>query len=193
MTASTNALLALINNILDLATIDAGAMTLDLGPVDIRATMEAATEGIQDRLVSRNLTLDIRAAADIGSFEADGRRVRQVLFNLLSNAAGFSSPGGTITLSAERTAEAVVFSVRDHGAGIPAQVQDKVFEWFESHSNGSDHRGSGLGLSLVRSFVALHGGIVTLNSAVGRGTVVTCTFPLKRDSGTEPGAARSAA
>ncbi|HWM80803.1 MAG TPA: PAS-domain containing protein [Pseudolabrys sp.] len=193
MTASTNALLALINNILDLATIDAGAMTLNLGPVDIRATMEAAAEGIQDRLVSQNLRLDIRAAADIGSFEADSRRVRQVLFNLLSNAAGFSSPGGTITLSAERGDEAVVFTVRDHGAGIPAQVQDKVFEWFESHSNGSDHRGSGLGLSLVRSFVALHGGSVTLNSAVGSGTVVTCTFPLARGSGTDSGAARSAA
>jgi signal transduction histidine kinase len=193
MTASTNALLALINNILDLATIDAGAMTLNLGPVDVRTTMEAAAEGIQDRLVSHNLTLDIRAAADIGSFEADGRRVRQVLFNLLSNAAGFSPPGSTITLSAERTAEAVLFSVRDHGAGIPAEAQDKVFEWFESHPNGSDHRGSGLGLSLVRSFVALHGGTVTLNSAVGSGTVVTCMFPLTRDSGTDRDATRDAA
>ena len=193
MTASTNALLALINNILDLASIDAGAMTLDLGPVDVRATMEAAAEGIQDRLVGRNLKLDIRAAADIGSFEADGRRVRQVLFNLLSNAAGFSPPGDTITLTAERKAGAVVFSVSDHGAGIPPEVQDKVFEWFESHSNGSDHRGSGLGLSLVRSFVALHGGSVTLKSAPGHGTVVTCTFPLVRDGGSDRRAARRAA
>jgi signal transduction histidine kinase len=145
--------------------------------VDIRAAMEAAAEGIQDRLVGRGLTLDIRAAADLGSFEADERRLRQILFNLLSNAAGFSPQGGAITLSAERRDGAVVFAVADHGAGIPAEVQDKVFDWFESHPLGSDHRGSGLGLSLVRSFVALHGGTVALNSAVGRGTVVTCTFP----------------
>ena len=98
ITTSTNALLALINNILDLATIDAGAMTLNLGDVDIRASMEAAAEGVQDRLVKDNLTLDIRAAADIGSFTADERRLRQILFNLLSNAVGFSPPGETVTL-----------------------------------------------------------------------------------------------
>ena len=95
---STNALLAIINDILDLATIDAGAMKLNLGPVDIRRTMSAAAEGIRDRLVKDNITLDIRAAADIGSFAADERRVRQVLFNLLANAVGFSPPGATITL-----------------------------------------------------------------------------------------------
>ena len=90
ITASTNALLALINNILDLATIDAGAMTLNLGDVDIRASMEAAAEGVQDRLVKNRITLDIRAPANIGSFTADERRLRQILFNLLSNAVGFS-------------------------------------------------------------------------------------------------------
>ncbi len=92
ITASTNALLALINNILDLATIDAGAMTLNLGEVDIRASMEAAAEGVQDRLVKNRITLDIRSPANIGSFIADERRLRQILFNLLSNAVGFS-PG----------------------------------------------------------------------------------------------------
>ena len=100
ITTSTNALLAIINNILDLATIDAGAMTLNLGEVDIRASMEAAAEGVQDRLVKDNLTLDIRAAAGIGHFTADERRLRQILFNLLSNAVGFSPPGGTVTLAA---------------------------------------------------------------------------------------------
>jgi signal transduction histidine kinase len=71
-----------------------------------------------------------------------------------------------------------VFSVTDHGPGIPAEVKDKVFDWFETHSLGSHHRGAGLGLSLVRSFVELHGGTVTLDSSVGRGTTVTCIFPL---------------
>ena len=85
--------------------------------------MEAAAEGVQDRLVKDNLTLDIRAAAGIGSFTADERRLRQILFNLLSNAVGFSPPGGTVTLAAERTPDAVVFSVTDHGPGIPPEAQ----------------------------------------------------------------------
>jgi len=104
--------------------------------------------------------------------------VRQSLFNLLANAVGFSPPGETVTFAAQRLKDAVVLSVTDRGPGIPADVQDKVFDWFETHSLGSRHRGTGLGLSLVRSFVELHGGSVTLESAVGRGTTVTCIFPL---------------
>lgn len=176
--ASTNALMAIINNILDLATIDAGAMTLNLGVVDIRETMEAAAEGVQDRLVKDGIRLDIRAAPDIGNFTADARRVRQILFNLLANAVGFSPPGETVTLTAERRPDAVVFAVTDRGPGIPVEMKDRVFDWFETHSLGSQHRGTGLGLSLVRSFVELHGGSVRLDSAVGAGTTVTCIFPL---------------
>jgi signal transduction histidine kinase len=178
LTTSTNALLAIINNILDLASIDAGAMTLNLGPVDIRATMHNAAEGVQDRLVQRGISLNIRVASDIGSFVADEYRVRQTLFNLLANAIGFSPDGGTVNLAAQRLKDAVVFSVTDHGPGIPADVKDKVFDRFETHSLGSRHRGTGLGLSLVRSFMELHGGTVTLDSAVGSGTTVTCVFPL---------------
>jgi signal transduction histidine kinase len=178
ITTSTNALLAIINNILDLATIDAGAMTLNLGPVDIRAAMDAAAEGVQDRLVQSGISLQIRAASDIGGFVADERRLRQTLYNLLANAIGFSPDGETVTLSAQRLKDAVVFSVTDHGPGIPADVKDRVWDWFETHSLGSRHRGTGLGLSLVRSFVELHGGTVTLDSAVGSGTTVTCVFPL---------------
>jgi signal transduction histidine kinase len=177
ITASTNALLAIINNILDLATIDAGAMTLNLGDVDIRASMDAAAEGVQDRLVKNNITLSIRAATGIGSFTADERRLRQVLFNLLSNAVGFSPAGETVTLTAERMPDAVVFSVSDHGPGIPAEATDKIFDWFESDPRGSQHRGPGLGLALVRSFVELHGGSVSVASALGHGTTVTCIFP----------------
>jgi len=177
ITASTNALLALINNILDLATIDAGAMTLNLGEVDIQASMQAAAEGVQDRLVKNRIRLDIRAPANIGSLTADERRLRQILFNLLSNAVGFSPPGETVTLLAERRPDAVFFRVTDHGPGIPPEAMDKVFDWFETDSMGSQHRGPGLGLSLVRSFVELHGGSVTIDSAPGRGTIVTCAFP----------------
>jgi signal transduction histidine kinase/cell division protein FtsB len=181
ITISTNALLALINNILDLATIDAGAMTLNLARVDIRASMAAAAEGVQDRLAKDNLTLDIRAAPDIGSFVADERRLRQILFNLLSNAVGFSPPGQTVTLAAERRPGAVVFSITDHGPGIPPEARERVFDLFETDSRGSRHRGSGLGLSLVRSFVQLHGGTVTIDSAEGGGTTVTCVFPTEQE------------
>ena len=178
ITASTNALLALINNILDLATIDAGAMTLNLGDVDIRTSMEAAAEGVQDRLVKNSISLDIRAPANIGSFVADERRLRQILFNLLSNAVGFSPAEETVTLAAERRPDAVYFKVSDRGPGIPPEAMDKVFDWFETDSMGSQHRGPGLGLSLVRSFVELHGGTVTIDSVSGKGTTVTCTFPV---------------
>jgi signal transduction histidine kinase len=177
ITVSTNTLLALINNILDLATIDAGRMQLNLGSVDIRETMAAAAEGVQDRLVSAGLVLDMRASDDIGTFIADERRVRQILFNLLANAVSFSPAGGTITLLAERRDYALVFAVTDHGPGIPPEVLEKVFDWFETHSLGAHHRGPGIGLSLVRSFVELHGGTVNIASAVGEGTTVTCTFP----------------
>jgi signal transduction histidine kinase len=178
ITTSTNALLALINNILDLATIDAGAMALTLSDVDIRASMDAAAEGLLDRLVKSNLKLDIRAVSGIGSFTADERRLRQILFNLLSNAVGFSPAGETVTFSAERRPDAVVFTVTDRGPGIPPDSKEKVFDWFETDSMGSQHRGTGLGLSLVRSFIELHGGTVTIDSTLGQGTTVTCVFPV---------------
>jgi signal transduction histidine kinase len=177
ITVSSNTLLALINNILDLATIDAGRMQLNLEAVDIREAMRAAAEGVQDRLVSAGLTLDIRAAPGIGSFVADSKRLRQILFNLLANAVSFSPGGATITLNAERRDGEVAFAVTDKGPGIPPEVLERVFNWFETHSLGSHHRGPGIGLSLVRSFVELHGGTVTIASVVGQGTTVTCTFP----------------
>ena len=183
ITSSTNALLAIINDILDLATIDAGAMTLNLGPVDIRRTMTAAAEGIRDRLVKDGIVLDITAAPDVGSFVADERRIRQILFNLLANAVGFSPAGGTVRLTCERRAGAIVFSVTDSGPGIPPEMTDRVFDWFESQSHGSRHRGAGLGLSIVRSFVELHGGKVTLDSTIGRGTTVVCSFPYEQQAG----------
>jgi signal transduction histidine kinase len=73
----------------------------------------------------------------------------------------------------------VTFTVTDRGPGIPPEQKDKVFDWFETDSNGSDHRGIGLGLSLVRSFVELHGGTVTIDSTPGQGTTVICVFPVE--------------
>jgi signal transduction histidine kinase len=178
ITTSTNSLFALINNILDLATIDAGAMKLELGPVDIRKTIDAAAEGIQDRLAKDRITLKVDVDPQIGKFIGDERRVVQVLYNLLANAVGFSPQDSAIAVSAISTEHNVIFTVKDSGPGIPPDVKDKVFDWFESHSNGSRHRGAGLGLSLVRSFVELHGGKVRVDSIVGTGTTVTCNFPI---------------
>jgi signal transduction histidine kinase len=178
VTKSTNALLALTNNILDLATIDAGAMKLELGPVDIGKAIEAASEGIQDRLATDRIRLKVDVDPMIGSFVGDERRVVQVLYNLLANAVGFSPQDAIVGISAKRREHAIVFTVTDSGPGIAPDVKDKVFDWFESHSHGSRHRGAGLGLSLVRSFVELHGGNVRVDSAVGKGTTVTCDFPI---------------
>ena len=176
---SSSALLAIINDILDLTTIDAGAMPLDLKEVDVRAAVDAAVLGLQDRIAEKAILLDVRAAPDVGSFVADERRVRQVLFNLLSNAVSFSPAAEVVRLSVERRDDAVVFSVTDRGPGIPPDISERVFDRFESHALGSEHRGAGLGLSIVRSFVELHGGTVKLDSAVGRGTTVTCVFPIR--------------
>ncbi|HEY2755594.1 MAG TPA: PAS-domain containing protein, partial [Pseudolabrys sp.] len=149
VTKSTNALMALTDSILDLATIDAGAMKLELGPVDIPRAIEAAAEGIQDRLATDRIKLKIDIAPDVGTFIGDQRRVVQVLYNLLANAVGFSPQDAAVDVSAKRGERSVVFAVTDSGPGIPPDVKDKMFDRFESFAHGSRRRGAGLGLSLV--------------------------------------------
>ncbi|MGA3340202.1 MAG: ATP-binding protein [Methylocella sp.] len=174
---SSSALLAIINDILDLASIDADAMELSLEDVDIVQTMRAAAEGLQDRLDESSLTLRVAAMEGLGSFIADGKRIRQILFNLLSNAIGFSSAGHTIDLSAARRDGEILFTVSDEGSGIPPEILEHVFDRFKTYTSGSRHRGVGLGLSIVRSFVELHGGRVEIDSTSGKGTRATCIFP----------------
>jgi signal transduction histidine kinase len=187
ITASTNALLAIINNILDLATIDAGAMSLNLGAVDVRKAIDQASAGVQDRLQTDRITLDVEIIGADAPFIADERRVVQVLYNLLANAVGFSPHDGRVVLRASQHGGRTIFSVSDQGPGIPPESKDKVFNWFEANANGSRHRGAGLGLALVRSFVEMHGGRVSIDSAVGRGTTVTCEFPAEPpNSGIDP-------
>ncbi len=177
VTTSSSALLAIIDNILDLASIDADALELNPEKIDIRETIGLAAQGVQDRLAESSIHLKIEASNDIGTFVADGQRIRQILFNLLSNAIGFSEPGQTIVLSASRRGEAIILKVSDQGRGIPPDVIDDVFKRFKTDSLGSRHRGVGLGLSIVRALVELHGGFVEIDSAPERGTVVSCIFP----------------
>lgn len=184
---SSGALLAILNDILDLASIDTGSLELTPEEVDIRSTIDAAMRGIEDRLAEASLTVDIDVPDDIGSFVADGKRIRQILFNLLSNAVGFSSSGQSIRILARKREDEVIFQVRDEGRGIPPEVKARIFERFESHTLGTRHRGVGLGLSIVRSFVELHGGSIDLTSAPGMGTTVTCIFPNSRDESPSDG------
>jgi signal transduction histidine kinase len=176
---SSSALLAIINDILDLATIDNDALLLDREDIDIYEIVESAAQGLQDRLQESAINLNIVALSDIGTFRADKKRMRQILFNLLSNAIGFSSSGQSITLAALRRGDSVVFKVTDQGRGIPADVLEHVFDRFKTYTNGSRHRGVGLGLSIVRSLVELHGGEVQIQSALNEGTTVTCIFPAR--------------
>ena len=185
--SSSKTLLAIINDILDLATIDAGALEIKLGLVDIRSIIDSAIMGVHDRAVRGGLTLDIAIADDATSFVADEARVRQVLYNLLSNAVGFSKPDGVVNLTCWRERGQVVFTVEDKGVGIPLEQQQRVFERFESRSQGSRHRGAGLGLSIVKNLVELHGGTMTLESQPGLGTRVTVRFPERGRGHAEPG------
>jgi signal transduction histidine kinase len=177
--ASSAALLAIIDDILDLASIDADALELNLGEVDIEKTMHLAAEGIQDRLAESSIQLNVIAMQGLGTVIADSQRIRQILFNLLSNAIGFSSSGQTVTLAAQRQGDEIVFTVKDEGSGIPPELLEQVFERFKTQTTGSRHRGVGLGLSIVRSLVELHGGRVLIQSDQGRGTTVTCIFPAR--------------
>ena len=178
--ASSRTLLLIIDDILDLASIDAGGLELKLAPVKARDIIDAAIVGIHERAGRARLTLDIAIADNVDAehtFEADEDRVRQVLYHLLSNAVGFSRLGDTIRISCWRDAAIVKFSVEDQGSGIPKDQQSLVFERFESQARGSKHRGTGLGLSIVKSLMELHGGSIDLTSEPGRGTTVTVAFP----------------
>ena len=178
ITDSSHALLAIIDGILDLASIDAGALELRLEDVDVAEAMKAAAAGVQDRLSDAAIELRIVVTDGVGSLTADGRRVRQILFNLLSNAINYSEAGQTVTLAAMRRGSEIVFKVSDRGRGIPPEMIDRVFDRFETFPNGSRHRGPGLGLSIVRAMVELHQGRVLIDTAPREGTTVTCIFPV---------------
>ena len=176
---SSSALLAIINDILDLATIDKDGMQIELEDVDIAETIRAASAGVEDRLSESGINLQIVVRDNVGAMRADGKRLRQILFNLLSNAIGFSVSGQTVTLAALRRDNEIAFKVSDNGRGIPPDVLDKVFDRFKSHTIGTRHRGVGLGLSIVKALVELHGGAIHIDSAPGEGTAVTCIFPMR--------------
>jgi signal transduction histidine kinase len=177
--SSSTALRAIVNDILDLATIDAGIMELDYAEVDVAATVASAIEGVQDRLADTDIRIVTEIAEGTGSFTADDRRVRQVLFNLLVNAVSFSPQGGVVDLVARRDGVMIEFVVTDRGAGIPADFIDSIFDRFASRARGKARGGAGLGLAIVKSFVELHGGTVAVVSEEGKGSQVAVRLPIR--------------
>jgi len=183
--SSGTTLRAIVDDILDLATIDAGTLDLKLAPVNVRDVIEAARQGVEERLRQNEVRLDIEVTLGVSEIVADARRITQMLYNLLSNAIGFSGPGETVILTCGREDSMVAFTVADRGVGIPEDFQQAVFDRFESRTQGSRHRGAGLGLSIVKSLAELHGGMVSLTSAPGQGTQVTVLLPLKQEAAPE--------
>ncbi len=178
---SSERLLSIIDDMLDLASIEAGKMSLDLGPVDPRTLVDEVAAVMQDMARSQDLKLSVEYAAEMPVLEGDGRRLKQALCNLVSNAIKFTPAGGSIRLAARVEAETTVLTVTDTGVGIPAEDQARVFEAFaraRPFGVGRMRRsGPGLGLSLVKHIFELHGGRVWLESEPGRGTTVVCTLP----------------
>jgi signal transduction histidine kinase len=174
---SSHRLLTLINDILDLATIEAGYMMLETEHIDIHSLMASVLALTRERARKQNLNLEFDCAPDLGTLTADERRLKQALFNLISNAIKFTPPGGTIRLEAHRNGEEVALVVADNGSGIPSDQQARVFEKFERGAHARQS-GAGLGLSLVKSFVELQGGRVEMKSESGSGTTVTLYLPI---------------
>lgn len=170
-------LLALVNDILDLATIEAGFMVLERAPVEIAGLLNGVATLTRDWARQQELDLRTDIPAGIGTLEADEKRLKQALFNLVSNAVRFTPAGGRIVLSARREGDAVVLGVRDTGIGIPQDDQQRVFGRFERAHHQSRSGGAGLGLSLVKSIIELHGGRVEIESAPEHGTEVRCRLP----------------
>lgn len=177
--SSSAALLAIVNDILDLATIDAGIMELDLGEVDVAETVAATIEGVQDRVTESGIEVETKVADGTGYIIADERRVRQILFNLLANAIAFSPEGGRVTVEAKRSGETIEFVVSDEGPGVPDEFLETAFQRFASQPRGESRGGVGLGLAIVKSFAELHGGAVEIRPGEHKGSRAICRLPLR--------------
>ena len=171
-------LTTIIDAIIDLSAIDAGAMELKLGRVDVTDLLERATARVMSALERRNQSVDIEVADNVPEIMGDETRLEQVLGHLLANASGFSPEGGRISMGARRAGDFVQIWVADKGRGMDSEFQAKAFERFQSKPSAGSHRGPGLGLALVKSFTELHGGRVSLVSKLDQGTTVVCSLPI---------------
>jgi signal transduction histidine kinase len=176
LTASNN-LADVTSDILDLALIDSGTMKLELGQVNLNDLLSRAADTLQKH--ADGLAVALRRDWDpkIGWITADERRIRQIIFNLLSNAFKFTPQGGTIVLSAAIVDEEVQIAVSDSGPGIAPDVKANVFDRFAAKGRTGQPAGAGLGLALVKRFIELHDGWVEIETAPDEGTIVRCHLP----------------
>ena len=172
-------LLSLINDILDLSKIEAGKMELELASFDLVGTLQGVLTLVRERATRHGIELGLDVGAGVGLIVADERKVRQILLNLLSNAVKFTPDGGRVALAAKRGSDVVEITVADTGIGISPEDQAALFEEFRQV--GADaarkHEGTGLGLTLAKRFVELHGSTIRVESAAGKGTTFTFSLP----------------
>jgi signal transduction histidine kinase len=176
-------LLAIINDVLDLSKAESGKLELNEELFDLRDVVVDITRLTENRLASAGLTGTIDLPAELPLVHGDELKTRQMLLNLLSNAIKFTPPGGSVAVSVREDCEhGVAIVVADTGIGIAEQDLDRVLQPFEQadSSLARTHEGTGLGLPLVKAMIELHGGTLTLKSALDKGTEVTIVFPAER-------------
>jgi GAF domain-containing protein len=173
-------LLSLINEILDLSKVEAGRMELELAAFDLPLAIDNARTFVRERATRHGITLDLAVDERLGEFFGDERKIKQILLNLLSNAVKFTPEGGRIGIEARQADGSVEISVCDTGVGIAPDDQPKIFEEFRQVGSDYAHKieGTGLGLTLAKKFVELHGGKIWVESEVGQGSRFTFTLPI---------------
>jgi signal transduction histidine kinase len=177
--ASGQHLLSLINDILDLSKIEAGRMELVPAPFHLPTALDNAVTLVKERAARHGITLQVDVDPQLGEIVGDERKVKQVVLNLLSNAVKFTPEGGRIRLKAAQTDGSVDIAVSDTGIGIAREDQAAIFEEFRQvgHDETRKQEGTGLGLTLAKKFVELHGGRIWVESEPGRGSTFTFTLP----------------
>jgi signal transduction histidine kinase len=188
-------LLSLINDILDLSKVEAGRLELELERFHLPATLDNALTLVRERASRHGITLTQTVDKRLGHMVADERKVKQVLLNLLSNAVKFTPDGGRIDLIATAAEDVVTVAVSDTGIGIAPEDQAAVFEEFRQVGRDDTRKqeGTGLGLTLSKKFVELHGGRIWVQSQIGRGSTFTFTLPVRpegRSSSAQGGSER---
>ena len=177
VSSSSGVLHSMVDNMLDLATVDAGIMHLDLQTVDLTTTVRGAVHSVSELLREQNVKLSLVVPPKPEQFVADATRIQQVLYNLLTNAIRFSPEGSEIRLETKVEPDAVTLRVSDAGPGIPEDKRDSIFNRFESNAHSGGSRGVGLGLAIARSLVELHGGTISLDASVESGASFVCRLP----------------
>jgi signal transduction histidine kinase len=181
-------LLSLINDILDLSKIEAGKMELDVARFDLRSAIDNAMTLVRGRADRHGIHLEANVASNVTDYDGDERKFKQIVLNLLTNAVKFTPEGGSVTLTASRANGTYEFSVTDTGIGIAVEDQEKIFEEFQQVGSGHAGKaeGTGLGLTLTKRLVELHGGRISVRSAPGRGSIFTFNLPIGRPEAGHP-------